>query len=686
MIIDYSPTRDRFVFSGDPTTIRTLATVPGIYRAGNIMVSRPVPGPVYGVQYLLPGAQITDEAQEVLDDWELWARWRDQQRGRMNGWEDPRLYGFQQGGAFFLLCGSALLADEMGTGKTVQSLSAMNHLNHTANLVVCTASMVEVWAQEAEKWANNLIPIRISGSVARRHKMLLAMEALIALIQTVRDGSAPDSVESALKPGRISVSQDSNSERKTLIIGTRLGNCTASLPKTTIASWRNREGVAPFAEWLIRTASTTGRSDSTSTTATLAEMSGGFSVVRAIAELLLGRKNIQSSCQGVVAITSWGTLPRHTARSTILNRPLSAEQKLPGELSRDWGVLVADEVHKAKDPDAQQTMALMSLRHRAMFRWGLTGTPLVQNPDDLWSIMAFVDPHEWLAGSRSRFRKMYMTGGPGFFGGWNTTGLNPRTEPVLRKFLEPRMIRRTKVEVLHDLPEKLPVQYRPVLMTSKQRTAYNQMVATMLAEVDNGVLVAQGILPRVGYLRMIAAATPNVDDEGKIDHLTTPSSKVDAMLDIIDEMGDRQLVIYADSKMLLDLAMQRTSKQRKNITFTSITGEVANRARKVRIDQFQAGDFQVMFGTTGAGAEGITLTAADTILFLQPPWSNKDLIQSQDRLHRIGQENKVTTLVLYAPHTVDESAIAAVGTKARRLEEVVRDTTSLKSFLEGTLL
>ncbi len=348
----------------------------------------------------------------------------------------------------------------------------------------------------------------------------------------------------------------------------------------------------------------------------------------------------------------------------------------PAELNRPWGTVIADEVHKAKSPKAKQTRALWRIAETAKHRFGLTGTPIVNDPDDLWSVMHFVCAEEWPA--RARFRDRYCVTNIGWHGGLENIGLNPTTEREMRKFLDPRYLRRTKEVVgLKDHP----VDIRRIPLSTKQERSYNQMRKHMMTEIDGQMLIASEPIVVSGRLRQMASATPVLDDEGNVVELAMPSNKVTALLDILEE-HQGQMVVYAESRKLIELAAREV--EAAGFTVGMVTGGQSPEMRALTIERFQAKDIDVVLGTTGAGAEGITLTAAACMVFLQESYSNVANKQSKARINRIGQAvTELQYIVLISDGTIDEAVHAVCHEKEGKLQQLVRDPQWLEAAARG---
>lgn len=474
------------------------------------------------------------------------------------------LYPFQAAGVRFLAGGKGvLMADEMGTGKTVQSLTAIELEQAYPALVVCPNSLKHNWAKEVRQWTS-ADPIVIEGDPRKRR---ILMEQI----------------------------------------------------KEAAEHWETP----------------------------------------------------------VVAIINYESLLKHTKQAPFGNTVLTAEKKQEKELNEiPWTTVVVDEAHRIKSPKANATRAVWGVAEGARYRFALTGTPIVNNPDDLWSIMRFVAPSEYP--SRQRFRERYCFVRPGWHGGLENMGLREDARPEFDILTQPRFIRRTKAEVLPDLPEKI-LTTRHLPLRPKQQKAYDQMVEYLMAEVRGGILTATDPLVLVGRLRYIACAEPVVNEDYQVVALEGQSNKLDEVRSILEETED-QLVVYAASRKLIEFFERDLSN---NYSVSTLTGTATPAQRQLAIDQFQAGDTKVFLATTGAGAEGLTLTSANRMVIAMEDWSNVKNKQAHDRIHRIGQERGVEIITLVSEGTIEEAVQGVTRSKEAQLQDLVKDEEALFRAMTG---
>jgi len=388
------------------------------------------------------------------------------------------------------------------------------------------------------------------------------------------------------------------------------------------------------------------------------------------------RKLIESAPPHSLFIVGWGSLRTHTRVAGYGSVSLTPEERQPKDLNhRNIAFVIADESHKAKDPKAKQTRALWHLADHATAVYPLTGTPVQNAYLDLWSQLRLVAPIEFA--NRGAFQDRYVFGFETDYG-FQPVGWRAENKDELFRFVDQYLLRRTKDEVGLDLPPKT-YDRRLIELTTAQAKAYKAMKKEALAEFDGALLTAADPLTKAMRLSQIASAVPVVED-GKVVALEDPSNKLDALVEILDE-GDGQLVVFAASKKLINLAEARLDK--KKVSSVRITGDESPEVRGLHVQQFQEGLARVALCTFGAGSEGITLTAASTAVFLQRPWSLVQSRQAEDRIHRIGQKSESVVIIdLVSKGTVDVGVHQTLVVKGEVFESVTRDKARLRAMIE----
>lgn len=389
-----------------------------------------------------------------------------------------------------------------------------------------------------------------------------------------------------------------------------------------------------------------------------------------------------------VTIINWDVLHQYSRVSGYGSIRLTDKDRLEKELN-DLAprTIILDEAGRLRDPESKQSRAAKWLAHRAQYAFALTGTP-VCNDDaalELWGVLHAVQP-SWHP-TKGKYSDRYVETGYNLYGGIAVLGLKPEREPEFRQVTQPLFRRLPKEVVLPELPPKLPVIYRHTPMTPRQSRAYHEMEEHMLSHL-NEVLEASSPLAALTRLLQFAAASALVEekvDSRGVAHrnviLEDPSGKVDDLIELLEEMDDQPLVVGAESAQLIELAAARLEK--RGITFGLIAGRVPLGDRAEAVRRFQAGELRVMLVVLLAGAEGITLTRARVLLFMQESWRVDLNDQFEDRIHRIGSEvhDSVQVIKQVTPGTVEERKPLVLAGKRDRIEEALRDRDTLALLL-----
>jgi SNF2 family DNA or RNA helicase len=351
----------------------------------------------------------------------------------------------------------------------------------------------------------------------------------------------------------------------------------------------------------------------------------------------------------------------------------------PKELNHlDFRTVIVDEAHRMKDSKAKQTRAAWAVLHQPSItrRWALTGTPIANNVGDLWSIMHGIAPADYP--TRSAFIDRFALLAWNRYAALDIVGVRPDTAEEFHKILDPRMRRMLKAVVLPFLPPKVR-EVREAPMATKQARAYRAMEEHLLAELDDGdVVLATTNLVKALRLVQFSSSYCEVDPETNQLRLSEPSPKLDVLEEVLQELGpDRQVAVCAASRQLIEMAAARFNA--KGVSYRLLTGKVPQHERQQNLNEFQAGDAQVMLFTIAAGGVGVNMSAADTIVFLQRSWSMLENVQAEDRVHRVGSERheSVTVVDIIAPDTIEVRQLQKLREKATRLEEIVRDRDRL---------
>ena len=302
------------------------------------------------------------------------------------------------------------------------------------------------------------------------------------------------------------------------------------------------------------------------------------------------------------------------------------------------GMCAADEMHKMKNPTAQQTKGF--LKCLPYCRIGMTGTPLMNSPMDLYVILKWLgyESHAFYS-----FKQHYCV--MGGYGGYEIVGYKNLDQ--LTAQVREIMLRRLKSEVL-DLPEKIYVD-DIVEMEGKQAVMYKEVEAGLKADYINGDIDLTNPLSALIRLRQTTGYPGILSDE------ITESAKLDRMEEIVENCisNDEKVIIFSNWTQMTDAICNKLKSSRHKVGV--ITGETPDSSRQEIVDVFQnSSDLSVLVGTIGAMGTGLTLTAATTVIFVDEPWNKALFDQAVDRAHRIGQKNNITIYSIMCKDTIDE--------------------------------
>jgi superfamily II DNA or RNA helicase len=346
----------------------------------------------------------------------------------------------------------------------------------------------------------------------------------------------------------------------------------------------------------------------------------------------------------------------------------------------DWHIIVLDEAQAIKTPDAKATKAVCQLDARQ--RLCLSGTPIENNLEELWSQFAFLMPG--LLGDRRGFTKRFRTP-------IEKNGDAIRRIQLARR-IKPFIMRRKKSEVATELPPKHTI-LRRITLAPDQRELYETIRVTMYEKVREQVAeksLAQSriiVLDALLKLRQ-ACCDPRLVKLRSAREIES-SSKLDDLLEMMAEMlpEGRRILLFSQFTSMLDLIKPRLREA--GIPFVELRGDTMDRAEPVR--SFEAGEVALFLISLKAGGRGLNLTSADTVIHYDPWWNPAVEDQASDRAHRIGQTKSVFVYKMIAADTVEERILELQQRKAELAalafsEDVEdRDTADLGTLDAGDI-
>jgi len=325
--------------------------------------------------------------------------------------------------------------------------------------------------------------------------------------------------------------------------------------------------------------------------------------------------------------------------------------------SRTKSLLVVDESTCIKNPKAQVTKTCFKLAEMVDRRFILTGTPMTQGPLDLYSQMKFL--HEKAPGCRTwtAFKNKYAIQEQQYAGMRSFTAIvGYRNLDQLTETLKPFTLRLTKRDCL-DLPNKM-WQTIHIEMTADQKKIYKELRDHALSELSFGGTVSSTLpLTTIIKLQQICSGFV-VDDNGKEHEL--PCNKIHALLQIA--RSSKPLVVFCSFRRNVKQVSKALSEVYGDDKVVEYIGGMDQQARTDARNKFQKGEADFIV-CTSAGAKGITLTRASTMVYYSNTYQLETRLQSQDRIHRIGQTENCHYIDLVSPGTIDEVVLEALNNK-----------------------
>ena len=314
-------------------------------------------------------------------------------------------------------------------------------------------------------------------------------------------------------------------------------------------------------------------------------------------------------------------------------------------------IMAIDESTTIKTPTAKRTKAILTLGKLAKYRRILTGSPVTKSPLDLYTQCNFL--HEELLGFNSyyTFRNRYATMIDRNFGGRRVqiVGGYKRLDELsdsLKKF----SYRVLKEDCL-DLPEKVYIQ-REVELSDEQRQIYSTMKSAALAQLKGKMATAPHVLTQLMRLHQITCGHLKNDD----DTITEiKNNRMSELLDVLDEV-EGKVIIWANYVYDIRQIVKAISKKHGEDSIVQYYGAIPADVRQKNIEMFQdpKSDSRFFVGNPQTGGYGITLTAANNVIYYSNGYDLEKRLQSEDRAHRIGQKKSVTYVDFITPKTVDE--------------------------------
>ena len=316
-----------------------------------------------------------------------------------------------------------------------------------------------------------------------------------------------------------------------------------------------------------------------------------------------------------------------------------------------WDLIVLDEGQRIKNWEAKTAQTIKSLR--SPFALALSGTPLENRLDDLFSVVEFIDDRR-LGPAFRFFNRHRVTDESGKILGYKDLNL-------LRERLKPVLLRRTRSAVIKDLPPRTTeiVRIAPTDEQAGIELAQMQIVSA---------IVRKSYISEMDLLRLQKAlllARMNADSTFLVDKQAPGfSSKLERLQELLEELAaenDRKIVLFSEWTTMLTLIERQIT--RLKLDFVRLDGSVPQKKRQQLVHQFQLDPTCRVFLTTNAGSTGLNLQSANTVINVDLPWNPAVLEQRIARAHRMGQKNPVQVYLLVTEGTIEEKLLATLSAK-----------------------
>ena len=330
-------------------------------------------------------------------------------------------------------------------------------------------------------------------------------------------------------------------------------------------------------------------------------------------------------------------------------------------------LMAIDESTTIKNSSAKRTKNILALSKYAKYRRIMTGSPVTKNPLDLYSQCEFLSP--WLLNFQSfyAFRNRYAE--------MKTIHARGRSIQVVHKFqnigelsdkLKGFSYRVLKEDCL-DLPDKIYIK-RNIALTSEQLKLYQQMKTMALAVLNGKQVTSVTVLTQLMRLHQITCGHFTADDGST---QLVKSNRITELMNVLEEV-EGKAIIWANYQHDITNIIKAIVEEYGEESIVDYYGLTPQENRQENIQQFQNNPkCRFLIGTPQTGGYGITLTAANTVIYYSNGYDLEKRLQSEDRAHRIGQKKSVTYVDLICENTVDEKIVKALRNKINIASEVL---------------
>ena len=326
---------------------------------------------------------------------------------------------------------------------------------------------------------------------------------------------------------------------------------------------------------------------------------------------------------------------------------------------------IIDEAQNIKNPDSLITKSIK--RINAHVKFALTGTPVENNLTELWSIFDFVMPGYLY--SKHKFEKIFVN--------------CDKNSSQLKNLIKPFMLRRTKKEVIDELPDKIEQKFY-VELEKEHKRAYKSFVNLIKRRILENNEDNITVFSYLTKLRQLSIAPEII-----VKNYKGKNSKLEILMNLIKSNKNRKILVFSQFTKVLNLIGDRLNEE--NISYSYIDGKTDAKKRLELVEEFNNTDKnRVFLISLKAGGTGLNLTSASMVIHFDPWWNPAVENQASDRAHRIGQKNVVDVIKLISKDTVEEKVIAMQEIKKDLIEDIINsnleNSTALKKLSRDEII
>lgn len=338
----------------------------------------------------------------------------------------------------------------------------------------------------------------------------------------------------------------------------------------------------------------------------------------------------------------------------------------------DWQTIVLDEAQAIKNSATKRSQAAMKLK--GDFKVVTTGTPIENHLGELWNLFRFINPG--LLGSLDKFNERFATPIERYH--------DKQARLRLKKLIQPFMLRRTKSQVLDELPSRTEITLH-VELSTEEKALYEALRRDAIAKLTTTDAKAGAkhlqVLAEITRLRRMCCNPKLVVPE----MAPTTSAKLQLFGEVLEELLSNRHKALVFSQFVDHLTIIRQYLDQQKIAYQYLDGSTPAKQRQQRVDAFQSGEGNVFLISLKAGGTGLNLTAADYVIHMDPWWNPAVEDQASDRAHRIGQTRPVTIYRLVTKDTIEEK-IVELHNKKRDLADSLLEGADISGKLSTEAL